>query len=658
MRAVVAVAALAALAVAGGAPGASSPKPVPVEDFVRIEKYHSAKVSPRGEYLAVDMQSGRQRAVGVLQLPARTLIGSLVLPYGRSVADYWWVAPDRLMAAVGFRGETLDHPIPSGELYAIDADGTDEEYVFGFMREYLNENLDAFRRKDAFNRATMLQPWTPVADESLVAVVPFSAGIDGGNPTLEAVNIRTGAIRRVDMLPLYPPFDVSIDDAGRPRYAIGSDAEGNTIQLVRDKPEDEWRKRDMPKGLSIDAEAGFIAGHRVYLASNEEGDRRCLRTYRLDTGKGSNLSCHPVVDLGGTQYLSRAETPAAVVYENGKPETVFLAPEGEDARVLRNIMAGFPGQRVTITSVTSDGGRIVFLVSSDRNPGDFYLFDRKTNTAEFLMSRREWIKPEKMASMEPVDFPARDGVVLHGYITRPKVPTDIRPLVVMPHGGPHGVRDYWAWDPWVQFLASRGYTVLQVNFRGSGGYGRAHEEAGYRKWGTLIQDDITDGARWAIATGHGEAGRLCIVGASFGGYSALMGAEREPDLYRCAVSLAGVYDLKSQHLDSGAAESRLGRAYLERVLGSDPEQLAEQSPVTHVERLKIPVLIAHGTYDVRAPFSQAEALRQALKKNRKPYQWETYSREQHGFADEKNAEEFFEEMLDFLDEHIGKDSKR
>jgi dipeptidyl aminopeptidase/acylaminoacyl peptidase len=190
-------------------------------------------------------------------------------------------------------------------------------------------------------------------------------------------------------------------------------------------------------------------------------------------------------------------------------------------------------------------------------------------------------------------------------------------MVVMPHGGPHGIRDVWEFDPEVQLLANRGYAVLQVNFRGSGGYGMDFGRAGYGEWGAKMQDDLTDATRWAIEQKIAPADRVCIYGASYGGFAALMGAAREPDLYRCAIGYAGVYDLELMRQAGDIPDSRGGRVYLDLVLGTDAAKLRAQSPVNNAQNIKTPVLLIHGKVDGRADYEHAKRMRAALEKNQK-----------------------------------------
>jgi dipeptidyl aminopeptidase/acylaminoacyl peptidase len=256
-----------------------------------------------------------------------------------------------------------------------------------------------------------------------------------------------------------------------------------------------------------------------------------------------------------------------------------------------------------------------------------------------------------MRPKEAIALKARDGLELHGYVTRP-AGDGPHPLVVLPHGGPHGVRDSWEYDPEVQLLAIRGYAVLQVNFRGSGGYGTDFETAGYGEWGAKMQDDLTDATRWAIEQKIAPADRICIYGASYGGYAALMGAAREPDLYRCAIGYAGVYDLPLMWESGDTPDSNFGRAYLERVIGSDTATLRARSPVYNAQSIKAPVLLIHGKEDGRVDYQHAKRMRAALEEHQKKVEWLALGGEGHGIYDEDSRREVYERILQFLDANL------
>lgn len=257
--------------------------------------------------------------------------------------------------------------------------------------------------------------------------------------------------------------------------------------------------------------------------------------------------------------------------------------------------------------------------------------------------------------MKPISLKARDGTTLHGYITIPRR-SDGRnlPLVLHPHGGPHGPRDVWGFNPEVQFLASRGYAVLQVNFRGSGGYGNAFERMGYRKWGTAMVDDMTDAVRWAVSQGIADPDRICTYGASYGGYAALQSVVRESELYKCAIGYVGIYSLPLWMKDGDIPKRESGRHYLNQVM---PETLAEQqaqSAAYNVDRINVPVMLVHGAKDERVPISQYRLLVDRLAKAGKPPEVTIVeAKEGHGFYDVDNNVKLYSAMQAFLDKHIG-----
>ncbi len=242
---------------------------------------------------------------------------------------------------------------------------------------------------------------------------------------------------------------------------------------------------------------------------------------------------------------------------------------------------------------------------------------------------------------------------IHGYVTVPRglAPGSAPPLVVLPHGGPHGVRDRWRFDPEVQMLASEGFAVLQVNFRGSGGYGEAYEEAGYRHWGDRVVQDVVEATRFAIRKGFGDPKRICIYGGSFGAYAALQGAILAPDIFRCAVGYAGIYDLTLLTDSDFAISSRLGRAYIRKVVGEDDAALRAASPALNAEKIKARVLIVHGKKDPRAPFEHAQHLRAALEKSGNPPEWLVEKIEGHGFYDDEAREHMYTRVVRFLHEN-------
>ncbi len=221
------------------------------------------------------------------------------------------------------------------------------------------------------------------------------------------------------------------------------------------------------------------------------------------------------------------------------------------------------------------------------------------------------------------------------------------------HGGPYEIRDRWGFDPYVQAMATRGYGVLQVNFRGSGGYGDAFVKAGIREWGAKMQDDVTDATRWAIEQGLADPQRLCIFGGSYGGYAALEGSVTEPDLYKCAIGYVGVYDLPTMYAHGDIPRTRFGKNYLKMALGEDKKELLERSPAEHAEKIKANVMLVVGGADDRVPDDHAKKMRSALGAQGKEPEWLYDRSEGHGFYAEEHVAELFKRLIAFLDRNIG-----
>ena len=335
-----------------------------------------------------------------------------------------------------------------------------------------------------------------------------------------------------------------------------------------------------------------------------------------------------------------------LTYTTGRPKVDYLDPTSEWAKLHAGLMKAFPGQLVSFAGMSKDENTVLFFVYSDRHPGAYYLFDRKTNKPAMLFETMSWIDPAKMSPMAPIEFKNRGGETIHGFLTTPLGRTGPQPLVVMPHGGPFGISDSWGYDPDVQFLASLGYAVLQVNYRGSGMRGDDFQTATYRQWGTGIQDDITDGVKYVIDQKLADPAKVCIFGISFGGYSAMMNPIRNPGMYKCAIGYAGVYDLVKMAGDDDG--SKQGRSFLARTMGRDEAELRAHSPISQIDKLDVPMLLIHGKSDTTAPFSQDNAAQYALSHAGKVFESLVKPGEGHGFYKEANRAEAYSRIREFL----------
>jgi dipeptidyl aminopeptidase/acylaminoacyl peptidase len=302
---------------------------------------------------------------------------------------------------------------------------------------------------------------------------------------------------------------------------------------------------------------------------------------------------------------------------------------------------------------------MIVAVHSDKNPGEFYLFDTKTGQAQFLFASKPEIDANLMSPMLPIEFKARDGLTLHGYITIPASSNGKNlPLIINPHGGPHGVRDEWGFDPEVQLFASRGYAVLQVNYRGSGGYGTKFQDVGYTNWGTTMQDDLADGVQWAIKQGYADPNRVCIYGGSYGGYAALENPIRYPDLYKCTVGYAGVYDLTLQGKSGDTHHYASGKRALDVFHADSEDRQKQYSPAYNADKLTIPAFIVYSGHDERVVPKNSEELMAAMDKLGKKYQVMYEPNEMHGYYKPEHRTDLYTRMLVFFDKYIGPDAAK
>ncbi len=631
---------------------AQNPAPIPIADFMRVPEADSAQLSPGGDYIAVSrMVNDNKNAVGVTELANNKVTATVAFGERDSVGAYDWVG-SRLVVSIAQAFGRLDQALLTGEIYGVDANGKNAKYLFGYRGAGTTGTKIQVGPQMEQASAFMIAPLRGDPGHALIDVRPWADSGDTLDETagrLDRMNVATGKRQVIDKPGLYS-LQTATDDFGKQMLALGFDRPG-ALHLLARRGEGQWTSVALPdvKGGRVSLAGVTRDGSAGYFTVVAGGGSQCLYQYTFAGGAVTQLTCGNYQSV----VMSRADNkPIALTYEEGLPRTEYLLPDHPEAKRLKAISGAFAGQRVTLVNTSDDGTKALLRVDSDRNPGVFYLVDDTNRSLRPVVPQRRWIDPRLMQPMTPVSIKAGDGAELPAYLTaRDGLKTRKAPLVVLPHGGPH-LRDYWEWNREVQLLASRGYAVLQVNFRGSAGYGYDFEAAGYGGWGTRMQQDIADATRWAIAQGIADPARVCIYGASFGGYSAVMSVAREPDLYRCAAAYAGVYDLDPQAGDSDIAKSRYSSAEFAESLG-DKAGRREQSPVTHVGKIKAALLIAHGTHDKRVPFSQAKRLRSALDQAKKPYEWVEYAGEEHGFFKTENEIDFYTKLLAFLDKHIG-----
>ncbi|WP_227006772.1 alpha/beta hydrolase family protein [Shewanella donghaensis] len=485
--------------------------------------------------------------------------------------------------------------------------------------------------------------WTKLEGDRKHVLITKRLMKRGGDvlPEVIKLNVYTSKERRIKRAPI-SDSQFLVDNDGVPRFAVGTDKNNDTkIYYSKGKGED-WQ----PFEKSVENEFTPLSfsddNKSVYALKGDAKKPQGLYRYDLESSKETLLYRSEIADPSYAISSDLNEVYGLRIDED-YPTYIFIKLDTQEAKLHKALITAFNGDSVQITSKTEDGKLMVVHVSGDKNPGSFYLFNTETMSARFLLASNKRIDSKALGNSEPFRVKTKDGLVLNGYITLPKGKTNNLPTVVLPHGGPHH-RDYWSYDPLVQMLANEGYAIVQVNFRGSTGYG---------KWGTAIQDDINLALQYAIQTGVTNKDKVCIFGASFGGYSALQSAIRYPNTYQCAIGYVGVYDLPMMYNEGDIKSTKWGDAYLNKTLGLSEEEQKAQSPVYNLDKLIAPVLIIHGEEDQRAHFEHALALKEGLDKKGHSYEWLVKEKEGHGFYNEDNILEANKKILSFLDKYIG-----
>lgn len=401
---------------------------------------------------------------------------------------------------------------------------------------------------------------------------------------------------------------------------------------------------------------GFNAsGNKLYVLSDLGTTTRVLRTYDIASRTlGPILFQDVKSDVEDVKFSANEHKPLAVVYGYGSADITYLDPAREaEAREIETRTRS----RHAVLQVSNGGKTILAYAYTDPYPGSYYVLHKDTNQLVKLFNLTNRLPQEALAPQKAITIKARDGVPLLSYLTTPTTGHGPWPMVVLVHGGPYGVRDYPGYDPEVQLLASQGFAVLQVNFRGSGGFGRIFEQLGWKQWGTGIQNDIADATRWALTHGIAKPSDVCIYGASFGGYSALMSLVRYPRLFRCGISFAGVTDIEVLMQSEEKNSNPLVNAWFSYVLGNvklDKKTLEAQSPYYNINKIHSPIFLAHGENDTTVFLEQTLEFAEKFRKEGKTRgQLLILPGEGHGIEQPETQIQFYSELVKFLDANIG-----
>lgn len=618
-----------------------------IADFAKSGTLRSPSISPDGQYLALSVHNKDVKwneadyQLAVFHLPDLKVVSRLnMAPYTQPV-QIVWVNDRRLVVSLAYTSGWLDVPQLTGEVVALDYDGNHKRlHSMDMPRGFATVAGQPYPRNGHVYLNLSMWPERRISDDW-----------DSDRSQLYDVDAQSGkAVLIGDIDKGQMSF---VAHAGVARVAFGSPDARTVDVYVRDNASQPWRKlpssvtgaKLMPLRISRD-------GKTLWSLYSASGGPETLIASNLDGTHPQVLASDQFASVGDVLWDEKTGAPYAAIFMDGRPHLTYLG-DSTDAQVLQALNAKFPHHLVTVAGSDEGDKHLIVFARSDRDPGSVALFDTTAMNLRPLYQLEEWIHPEQMAQRLPFRFKASDGMELDGYLTLPPGrPAKNLPTILLPHGGPIGISDNWTYDTDAQFLASRGYAVVQVNYRGSSGRGPDFENAGYRHFGDRIQQDLIDGLHWAIDQGYADRQRLCVYGGSFGGYSSLMQPILVPGLYKCAVDYAGVSDWSIGLRKSDTSHFSAGRKYFAQAIG-DQAAARAISPLYQLDKLQVPVLIAHGEDDPRVPYENAKDLRDALEKAGKPYEWLSKPKEGHGFYTESDRADLYLHMQQFLAKYLG-----
>ena len=599
---------------------------IPMEDFFRNPEQSGFQLSPNGEYISFMKPWERRMNIFVQKIGAEEAV-RVTSATERDIPAYFWSGNDRIVYLQDRGGDE------NYRLYAVSSDGTESRELTPFENTRVTI-VDSLEEQDDFLLIGMNR-----RDQRLFDVY--------------RLNLATGDLTLLEE----NPGDIAgwmTDHDGKLRVAVRSDGV-NTSLLYRDK-EDEPFRNILTTDFRESVSPLFFTfdNKKLYVASNLGRDKSAIFVFNPQTVEHEELLFeHPDVDVSALFRSRKRKVITGTGFTTDRFRYHFF--DEQRAALQKELEERLPDDEVVVASMSRDETKVLVYAGSDRTRGTYFFFDRETKDFRKLAELAPWLPKERMAPMKHVSYTSRDGLTIHGYLTLPlgKEPKNL-PVVIHPHGGPW-VRDGWGFDPQVQFLANRGLAVLQMNFRGSTGYGRAFWEAGFKEWGRSMQDDVTDGVLWLINQGIADPKRVGIYGASYGGYAVLAGLAFTPDLYACGVDYVGVSNIFTL-LETIPPYWELGRQMLYEQIGDpekDKELLKAASPVFHADRITAPLFVAQGANDPRVKKAESDQIVEALRSRGIEVEYMVKENEGHGFRNEENRFDFYRAMERFLATHLG-----
>ncbi len=636
---------------------------IAIADFFRKPEMINPVVSPSGQYIAALISNGAAKHLKLAILDVNDLTKSHTIAgfADADITDVHWVNEDRLVFSAD-DGQSPYATHRGAGLYAVNREGK------GAMRRLIKRSWSMVSEQAVIDRElsayhTFFATLNDGSNDVIVARYVLDNTYEFKSLSLLRLDTQTSQTKLLTQGAPHGARDWVIDAKGNPRVVETID-KGKAALYWKPKPEDAWLLLQEGalfgnKGLSF--EPLFLSSNNLlYAKARTEGKMDTTSLVSLDLNQ-KPLKPEPILSLKGYDFSgalildAQRQNLLGVGYLSDARGTHWFDERLKDWQSQVDKL--LPATVNTIScGACKDPQQLLVSSYSDQQPVAYRLFNPQRKEFTFLASSRKWIEPQQMATQDLLHFAARDGLDIPVQMTRPAAQTGPAPMVVLVHGGPYVRGSEWGWHAQSQFLASRGYVVIEPEFRGSMGFGHKHFEAGWKQWGLKMQDDIADATLWAIKQGYADGKRVCIAGASYGGYATLMGLIRYPELYRCGVNWVGVSDINLMYSINWSDSSEVWKTYGMPTLVGDPVkdavQLEQTSPLKQAKKLTQPLLLAYGGEDRRVPIDHGTMLRKAVTAHNPNVEWIFYADEGHGWVQEANQIDFWGKVETFLDKNL------
>jgi len=645
------------------AAGEVAAAPLPVEDFFKPDAYADVRLSPSGKRLAatIPASSGR-RALAIVDIADPTK-SKVVAGYSNAdILGVQWVNDDRLVFRVLDQQEARANQRDGAGLFAVDADGKDSP------RTLISPIwMDGGTGSRISSRAlqpdhALYQVLHDGSDDVLVARWVWTNTRELSHISLFRLNTRTGLVQNLSAGVPEHVLAWTVDRRGEPRFVV-TEFEGKQALHWKAAGSAAWVKiHEAPSAEGVIGPVYVESESRVYAVARVPPNPDVTSLVALNPGSAAagKLTAEPLLtapgfDFRGGIVRNRSGAVLGINYLTEARATHWFDPAMK--KVQQQVDTLLPSSNNLLDCGDCENvDNVLVTSSSDRLPPVYRIFRISKGAIEPMLVARPWVKPQDMAMTDMVRISARDGLSIPVYVTRPNGQKTAGPAVVLVHGGPWLRGAEWKWRDEAQFLASRGYVVIEPEFRGSTGYGDKLYRAGWKQWGLAMQDDVADAASWAIKQGYADKDRICIAGASYGGYATLMGLVRNPELFRCGVEWAGVTDIDLMYSihwsDADTEYKRYGMPVLIGDRQKDAAQLAATSPIKLAARITQPLFMAYGGVDQRVPIEHGTQMRDAITKTNSKVEWKVYADEGHGWMLPANEIDFWKRVEIFLDKNL------